>query len=121
MILREAVCYVILASAPGALFAQNVRQPDQVLYDKAVNDIQHHRYQRARLTLQTLVNTYEDSALMAPAEFAIADSWYREGGTHGLAEAEKESNSVIALFPNTKAAADARALLRKIQDARASK
>ncbi len=118
MTLQDAICCVMLASAPGALFAQNSRQPDKILYDAAVTDIQHHRYQRARLTLQTLINTYEDSVLVAPSELAIAESWYKEGGAHALAEAEKACNEVILLFPDTETAADAKVLLRKVLDAK---
>jgi outer membrane protein assembly factor BamD len=117
MTLRDAVCCFVLAMAPEVLFAQNSRQPDKVLYDAAVADIQHHRYQRARLTLQTLINTYEDSVLVAPSELAIAESWYKEGGARALAEAEKACNEVIHLFPDSQAAADAKVLLRKVQDA----
>lgn len=121
MTVRDAVCYLMLASAPAALVAQNIQQPDQVLYDAGVGDVRSGRFERARLTLQTLVNTYTTSTLVAGAKLAIADSWYREGGTHGLAQAEKECRELIAQFPDTPPSSDAQQLLRKIQDARAPK
>src|SRR5438045_186347 len=66
---------------------KDTQQPDKVLYDKAVNDIEHGRYEVARITLNTLINTYDTSEFLAKAKLAIADSWYREGGAHGLAQA----------------------------------
>ncbi|MBV9265797.1 MAG: hypothetical protein JO061_06485, partial [Acidobacteriaceae bacterium] len=60
--------------------AKDTRQPDKILFDTAMKDIEHGRYEVARLSLQTLMNTYESSEYMAKAKLAIADSWYREGG-----------------------------------------
>ena len=116
MTIRYAAFLGVLALAP-AMVAQGVRQPDKVLYDTAIQDVQHGRYERARLTLQTLINTYDTSEFIPPAKFALADSWYREGGAKGLAQSEKECKDLIALFPNTPAAANAQQLLKKIQDA----
>src|SRR5580658_2533528 len=65
-------------------------QPDKVLFDKAIRNIEHGDYEAARLTLNTLINTYDTSEFLAKAKLAIADSWFREGGPHGLAEAEAE-------------------------------
>ena len=65
-------------------------QPDKVLFDKAIADIERSRFEVARLTLNTLMNTYDTSEYLAKAKLAIADSWYREGGSHGLGQAEAE-------------------------------
>ena len=70
--------------------SKDTKQPDKVLYDKAVNDIEHGRYEVARITLNTLINTYDQSEFLAKAKLAIADSWFREGGLHGFAQAEAE-------------------------------
>src|SRR5690348_9799137 len=69
---------------------KDTQQPDKILFDTAMKDIEHGRYEIARLSLQTLMNTYESSEFLAKAKLAIADSWYREGGTNGLAQAEAE-------------------------------
>ena len=37
--------------------SKNTSQPDKVLFDKAVNDIEHGRFEVARITLNTLINT----------------------------------------------------------------
>src|SRR5277367_5114609 len=69
---------------------KDTKQPDKVLFDKAINDIEHGRFEVARITLNTLINTYDQSEFLAKAKLAVADSWYREGGAHGLAQAEAE-------------------------------
>src|ERR1700690_1234168 len=56
-------------------------EPDKVLFERAADDIKHSRYDVARLTLQTLINTYPDSEYLAKAKLEIADSFYKEGGT----------------------------------------
>ena len=60
---------------------KDTQQPDKVLFDKSVADIERGRYEVARLTLQTLINTYDTSEYLAKAKLAIADSWFREGGS----------------------------------------
>src|SRR5882724_9087459 len=78
---------------------KDTKQPDKVLYDKAIADIEHSRYEIARITLNTLINTYDQSEFLAKAKLAVADSWYREGGTAGLAQAEAEYKDFILFYP----------------------
>ncbi|MFN9920126.1 MAG: outer membrane protein assembly factor BamD [Acidobacteriota bacterium] len=85
---------------------KDTQQPDKVLYDKAVRDIERGRYEVARLTLQTLINTYDTSEYLAKAKLAIADSWFREGGTNGLAQAEAEYKDFILFYPTMEEAAE---------------
>jgi outer membrane protein assembly factor BamD len=82
-------------------------QPDKVLFDKAVADIERSRFEVARLTLNTLMNTYDTSEYMAKAKLAIADSWYRESGAHGLAQAEAEYKDFILFYPAMEESAEA--------------
>jgi outer membrane protein assembly factor BamD len=82
-------------------------QPDKVLFDRAIKDIEHSRYEIARLTLQTLINTYDSSEFLAKAKLAIADSWFREGGSHGLAQAEAEYKDFELFYPQMEEAAEA--------------
>jgi outer membrane protein assembly factor BamD len=84
----------------------NSQQPDKVLFDRAVGDIERSRFEVARLTLQTLINTYPDSEYLAKSKLAIADSWYRQGGTNGLAQAEAEYKDFITFFPNMEESAE---------------
>jgi outer membrane protein assembly factor BamD len=74
-------------------------EADKVLYERASNDLQHNRYELARLTMQTLINTYPDSEYLAKAKLAIADSYFKEGGTTGLTQAIAEYQDFITFFP----------------------
>jgi outer membrane protein assembly factor BamD len=81
-------------------------QPDKILFDRAIKDIEHADYEAARLTLNTLINTYDTSEYLAKAKLAIADSWFREGGPHGFAQAEAEYKDFILFYPNMEEAAE---------------
>jgi outer membrane protein assembly factor BamD len=85
---------------------KDTQQPDKVLYDKAIKDIEKSRFEIARLTLNTLINTYDTSEFLAKAKLAIADSWFREGGSHGLAQAEAEYKDFILFYPTLEEAAE---------------
>jgi outer membrane protein assembly factor BamD len=85
---------------------KDTQQPDKILYDKSIKNIEKGRYELARLTLNTLINTYDTSEYLAKAKLAIADSWYREGGTHGMAQAEAEYKDFILFYPAMEEAAE---------------
>ena len=53
------------------------------------------------------MNTYDTSEYLAKAKLAIADAWYREGGAHGLAQAEAEYKDFILFYPAMEEAAEA--------------
>src|SRR5258708_12624089 len=65
---------------------KDTQQPDKVLFDKAINDIEHSRFEIARLLLQNLINTYDTSEFLDKAKLAIADARYHEGAPHALAQ-----------------------------------
>lgn len=77
----------------------NNAQPDKILYDKAMEDIKHGRQEVGRLNMQTLINTYPDSEYLAKAKLAIADSYYKEGGTSNLALAISGYKDFEVFFP----------------------
>ena len=83
------------------------RLPDRQLYDKALEATKKGHFDVARLTLQTLLNTYPDSQYQMKAKLAIADSWYHEGGTAALTQAESDYKDFITFFPNAPEAAEA--------------
>jgi outer membrane protein assembly factor BamD len=89
------------------LLGVDAKLPDKQLYDKAEDAIKHGRFDVGRLDLQTLLNTYPESQFMMPAKLAIADSWYKEGGTAALTQAEQEYKDFITFFPNAPEAAEA--------------
>src|SRR5579864_3854715 len=90
------------------------KQPDKVLYDRAMQSMAQKKYDVARMTLQTLINTYPDSEFVARAKLAIGDSWYDEGGTAGFAQAEIEYKDFITFFPNMPEAAEAQLKIANI-------
>lgn len=81
--------------------------PDKQLYDKALDAMKRGHFDVARLDLQTLLNTYPDSQFQMRAKLAIADSWYKEGGTAALTQAEQEYRDFIVFYPNQPEAAEA--------------
>jgi outer membrane protein assembly factor BamD len=110
-----AVLGLVLAITVGCTNKKSVnpladigsKQPDKVLFDKAMDAMRHNRFDVARLQLQTLINTYPDSEFVARAKLAVGDSWYAEGGTAALAQAEQEYEDFKTFFPNMPEAAEA--------------
>jgi outer membrane protein assembly factor BamD len=89
------------------LAAVNSKQPDKELYDKAMLALKKGRFDVARLDLQTMLNTYPESEYRMRAKLAVGDSWFKEGGTAALTQAEAEYKDFITFFPNAPEAAEA--------------
>src|SRR5690348_8037067 len=97
------------------------KQPDKVLFDRAMDAMKHNRFDVARMTLQTLINTYPDSEFIARAKLAVGDSWYAEGGTAALSQAEIEYKDFETFFPNMPEAAEAQLKIANIHFAEMEK
>jgi outer membrane protein assembly factor BamD len=111
-----AIALLLALTASGGVFKRkkyenpidkDTQQPDKVLFDKAIRDIEKGRYEIARLNLNVLINTYDTSEFLAKAKLAVADSWFREGGTHGFAQAEAEYKDFILFYPTMEEAPEA--------------
>jgi outer membrane protein assembly factor BamD len=74
-------------------------EPDKVLFESAMRDIDKGKHNIARLTLQTLINTYPDSEYLAKAMLAIGDSFYEEGCGACLPQAISQYKDFITFFP----------------------
>ena len=85
----------------------NSKQPDKELFDKAMIALKKGRFDVARLDLQTLLNTYPDSEYRMRAKLAVGDTWFKEGGTAALTQAEAEYKDFITFFPDAPEAAEA--------------
>ena len=83
------------------------KQPDKELFDKAMIALKKGRFDVARLDLQTMLNTYPDSEYRMRAKLAVGDSWFKEGGTAALTQAEAEYKDFITFFPQAPEAAEA--------------
>jgi len=84
------------------------KQPDKELYDKAMLAMKKGRYDVARLDLQTMLNTYPESEYRMRAKLAVGDTWYKEGGSAALTQAEAEYEDFITFFPDAPEAAEAK-------------
>ncbi len=83
------------------------KQPDKVLFDRGMDAMKHAKYAVARTLLETLINTYPDSEYIARAKLSLGDSWYAEGGTAAMQQAEAEYKDFITFFPNLPEASEA--------------
>jgi outer membrane protein assembly factor BamD len=119
---RLIVVFSVLASAVACTNKKvsnpianiDSKQPDKVLFDRAMDALKHNRFDVGRLTLETLINTYPDSEFIARAKLAVADSWYSEGGSTSLAQAEIEYKNFEIFFPNMPEAAEAQLKIANI-------
>lgn len=93
--------------AANPLADVNSKQPDKELFDKAMLAMKKGRYDVARLDLQTMLNTYPESEYRMRGKLAVADSWFKEGGSAALTQAESEYEDFITFFPNAPEAAEA--------------
>jgi len=93
----------VATDAPG----NNLDEPDKVLFDRAKRDLDKNKFTVARLTLQTLINTYPDSEFLPQAKYALAESFYRENSSGAMNQAEAEFKDYITFFPTSELADDA--------------
>jgi len=84
------------------------KQPDKELYDKAMVAMRKGRFNVARLYLQTLLNTYPESEYRMRAKLSVGDTWFKEGGSAALTQAEAEYEDFITFFPDVPEAAEAK-------------
>src|SRR6204780_3640035 len=86
----------------------NSKQPDKELFDKAMLAMKKGRFDVARLDLQTMLNTYPESEYRMRAKLSVGDTWFKEGGSAALTQAEAEYEDFITFFPNVPEAAEAK-------------
>src|SRR5487761_1140352 len=96
-----------LKTSDDALASVKSQQPDKELFDRAMIAMKKGKFDIARLDLQTLLNTYPDSEYQMRAKLAIGDTWYKEGGTAAMQQAEEEYKDFITFFPDKPEAAEA--------------
>src|SRR5213594_1501310 len=87
--------------------ASNLDEPDRVLFEKAMHDLEKNKFIVSRLNLQTLINTYPDSEFLPEAKYALAESFYRENSSSAMNQAEAEFKDYITFFPTSDLADDA--------------
>src|SRR2546427_11554436 len=108
--LRRIAVFILLATLAFTVACTNKKvnnplanvgskQPDKVFFDRAMDARKHNRFDVARITLETLINTYPDSEYIARAKLAVAASWYAEGGSTSLGRTEAEHEEVATYVP----------------------
>jgi outer membrane protein assembly factor BamD len=88
-----------------------IDEPDRVLYENALKQLERHDYPVARELLQTLISTYQDSDYFPKAKYALAESFYREGGRESLDAAESAFKDFIIYFRDSDLADDAQMMV----------
>ncbi len=81
--------------------------PDTVLFENGMKYLEKSQFIKSRIALQTLINTYPDSEFTPIAFLSIADSYYEEGGTDNLLQAEAAYKDFIIFYPTHEMADDA--------------
>ena len=94
-------------SHPTTRITRSVVPPDNTLYETGMEYFQQRQFLKARLAFQTLISTYSNSSLAAPAFLAIANSYYEEEGAENLRQAEEQYKDFIVFFPLDPQADDA--------------
>lgn len=79
---------------------------DRELYRQGVDAIRRGSNDEGRILLNTMINTYSDSPMIKMAKLSIADSYYLQGGSKSLAQAEVEYRDWIQFFPDDKLTCD---------------
>jgi outer membrane protein assembly factor BamD len=124
MLRRHTLLVLALALVVGGVGCKNntqnpianvdSKQPDKVLFDRAMDALKRNKFDVARLTLQTLINTYPDSEFIARAKLGVADSWLAENTSASLAQAEAEYIDFQTFFPNMPEAAESQLKVAEI-------
>lgn len=103
------IAYVGIAGffAWGMTPQESAVTPDETLYETGMKYLENDQYEKARIALQSLINSYPDSEMTAEAYFAVGDTYYEEGGTENLQQAIKQYSDFIKFFPVHPKAMDA--------------
>jgi len=88
-----------------------IDEPDRVLYENAMKQMARHDYIVARELLQTFISSYQDSDYFQKAKYALAESYYREGGRENLDAAEASYKDFIIYFRDSDLADDAQMMV----------
>lgn len=75
---------------------------DKELYEDAMKKLKKGRYDESRLLFNVVITSYPDSEYLPLAKLAIADSFYREGGSSALEQAIGGYKDFAQYFPTHK-------------------
>lgn len=69
------------------------KHPDQVLYERAMSALEHDRFDVARMTFKTLINTYPDSEWAEQAKLRLKDPRLPKCSTFGVGPADDDCDA----------------------------
>jgi TolA-binding protein len=95
-----------LAELPLAGDAE-INAKDKTLFESGTSYLQEGQYIQSRRVFAKLINKYPDSDLAPEAIFGIADSYYEEGGTENLLQAEDGYKNFVIFYPDSPKAPEA--------------
>jgi outer membrane protein assembly factor BamD (BamD/ComL family) len=72
-VLAASLCVSMTACIKWPDTEVSSTQHDKLLFERAMVDVEQHRFTAANLTLQTLINTYPDSEYASKAKQALDD------------------------------------------------
>lgn len=101
---------LLLAAGCGQKTAglqEGAAAPDTQLFETGMEYLEKSQFIKARLAFQNLVSTYPDSDYTPASFLAIADSYYAEGGTENLLQAEAQYKDFLIFYPTHEMADDA--------------
>src|SRR5947207_14643349 len=108
--LRRIAVFILLATLAFTVACTNKKvnnplanvgskQPDKVLFDRAMDAMKHNRFDVARITLQTMINTYAHPEYSGRANSAVADPRSAQGGGQQLSPAEIAAEVLVSFLP----------------------
>jgi outer membrane protein assembly factor BamD len=90
----------------------DAKQSDKVLFERAMKAMRDSEYPVARALLETLIDSYPDSAYVPNAKLSIGDAWYAQGS---FKQAELEYRDFVTFFPSRPEVAKAQLKIDSIQ------
>jgi outer membrane protein assembly factor BamD len=112
-VLRTICILILVGLAVGACgqksagLQEGAAAPDTQLFESGMTYLEKSQFIKARLSFQTLINTYPDSEFTPASFLAIADSYYDEGGSSNLLQAEAQYKDFLIFYPTHEMADDA--------------
>ncbi len=106
----QAAALVLLLAGCGQKSAglqEGAVAPDTELFENGMKYLEKNQFLKARLSFQLLISTYPDSEYTPVSFLSIGDSYYAEGGTESLLQAEAQYKDFIIFYPTHEMADDA--------------
>ena len=101
------------AQMPPSKTNDDVKQPDEVLFEQATKAMNKSKFAESRILLESLISSHSDSDYVPRAKLSIGDAWYAEGN---VKQADMEYQDLITFFPNQSEAAQAKLKIKSIQE-----